>query len=468
MNSPALGLLPLYIRLYDEVLPSLAAAAEPFVGRVAAALQHAGCTTVAAPICRTRTDFAAALAQFEAAEVDAVVALHLAYSPSLESAEVLALSPLPLLLLATTPDHDFGRHVDPQRLLYNHGVHGLQDLASVLQRLGKSFQVIAGHLDDDAFLPRVVAAARGARAARALRSLRTLRIGPSFPNMGDFAVPDAVLRQVLGVSVDTIAPAELAGAVDAVSAAALAAEMDANRASFRVECDDAVHARTVRVGLGLRATLRQGTYGAFSLNFLAFQDATGPVNTVPFLECCEAMARGLGYAGEGDVLTAALVGALAQGFGPANFTEIFCPDWAGGALFLSHMGEVNPAFAAARPRLYEKAFPFTPALNPATLSCGLRSGPATLVNLRPGAGDRFRLISAVGEILPDGTHPDLDQWIRGWIRPPLPLPRFLEEFSHLGGTHHSALLLGDQTDGIAAFASCLGVEHRAIAATSLS
>jgi L-arabinose isomerase len=466
MTSPLLGLLPLYIRLYDEVLPTLAAAAEPFVGRVSAALHQAGCNTVIAPTCRTRADFAAAVAQFEADGVDAVVALHLAYSPSLESAEVLAQSPLPLLLLATTPDHDFGRHVDPQRLLFNHGVHGLQDLAAVLRRLGKPFQVIAGHLDDVAFLPRVAAAARGARAARTFRALRVLRIGPTFPSMGDFAVPDATLQRVLGIKVDTLAPPDLAGAVNSVSAAALAAELDANRAAFRVECGEAVHARTVRVGLGLRDTLRQGGYGAFSLNFLAFQEASGPVDTVPFLECCQAMARGLGYAGEGDVLTAALVGALAQGFGSANFTEIFCPDWAGGTLFLSHMGEVNPAFAAAPPRLYEKAFPFTPALNPATLACGLRPGPATLVNLSPGPDDRFRLISAVGEIQPDGTHPDLDQWIRGWLRPSLPLPRFLEEFSLLGGTHHSALLPGDQTAGLAAFAACLGVEHRAIPATS--
>jgi L-arabinose isomerase len=209
----------------------------------------------------------------------------------------------------------------------------------------------------------------------------------------------------------------------------------------------------------LRRFLERGGFDAFSLNFLAFRESTGPVNSVPFLECCKAMARGIGYAGEGDALTAALVGALSQGFGATTFTEIFCADWAGQSLFLSHMGEINPAVAAAQPLLYEKEYPFTPALNPATLACAPRPGPATLVNLAPGPDDTFRLVTAPVEVLPDGTHPDLNRWVRGWIRPALPLAQFLEEFSHFGGTHHSALLFGDHVEALADFSALLKIEH---------
>jgi L-arabinose isomerase len=289
--------------------------------------------------------------------------------------------------------------------------------------------------------------------------MRVLRIGGAFPGMGDFAISDDVLRRVIGITVENIEPAALADSVNAVSDDAVAAEIAADRKRFRVECDEAVHARSVRIGLGLRRFLDAGGFGAFSMNFLAFKESTGPVNTVPFLECCKAMARGLGYAGEGDTLTAALVGALSQGFGAATFTEIFCADWAGQSLFLSHMGEINPAIAAAQPLLYEKEYPFSPALNPATLACAPQPGPATLVNLAPGPNDSFRLITAPVEALADGTHPDLKRWVRGWIRPAPPLARFLEEFSHLGGTHHSALVFGDHVEALAAFADLLNVEH---------
>jgi L-arabinose isomerase len=463
MNQPKIGLLPLYVKLYDEVLPDLAAKMEPFVGQVENALAGGGLEVLVAPISRTRPDFASAVELFEAADVDAIVTLHLAYSPSLESAEVLAQTALPVVMLDTTPDRDFGRHVDPALLLRNHGVHGLQDLACMLRRMGKAYRVVAGHWEDADLIRRCVSVVRAARAAHALRSMRTLRIGDLFPGMGDFAVSDDVLRRVLGVAVTTIQPADLATAITAVSEAAVDAEIAADRGRFRVDCSAEVHARSVRVGLGLRHYLEEGTYGAFSINFLSFRDATGPVNTVPFLECCKAMARGVGYAGEGDVLTAALAGALLQGFGATTFTEIFCADWAGQALFLSHMGEINSAETAATPVLRELEFRFTPTLNPATLACAPRPGAATFVNLAPGPDDTFRLITAPVEVLPDGTHPDLKHWVRGWIRPTVPLARFLEEFSHLGGTHHSALMFGDHVAALGAFAAFLKIEHCNIA-----
>lgn len=459
MKKPLVGLLPLYVKYYDEVLPDLAAQVEPFVHRVETALSGGGLNVVVSPTARTRPDFASAVAQFEAAGADAIITLHLAYSPSLESAEVLAGTTLPLIMLDTTPDRDFGRDVDPMRLLFNHGIHGLQDLASVLRRLGKPYRVVAGHLDDAGLVPRCVEVVRAARAAKCLRSIRALRIGGVFAGMGDFAVSDKALSKTLGITVEDIELGDLADSITTDDESAVFAEIATDRKRFRVDCASAVHERSVRVGLGLRKYLDRGGYGAFSLNFLAFQDSTGPVATVPFLECCKSMARGLGYAGEGDVLTAALVGALLQGFGATTFTEIFCADWAGQSLFLSHMGEINCAETAAQPLLYEKEFPFTPALNPATLACAPRPGPATFVNLAPGPDDSFRLITAPVEVLADGTHPDLDRWVRGWIRPAVPLPRFLEEFSHLGGTHHSALMFGDHCAAMADFSSFLKIEH---------
>ena len=73
------------------------------------------------------------------------------------------------------------------------------------------------------------------------------------------------------------------------------------------------------------------------------------MDTMPFVECCKAMQRGVGYAGEGDTLTAAFTGAFLQSWPKSNFVEIFCPDWKNQILFLSHMGEMNYRVAALRP-----------------------------------------------------------------------------------------------------------------------
>jgi L-arabinose isomerase len=234
--------------------------------------------------------------------------------------------------------------------------------------------------------------------------------------------------------------------------------MAEDRTRFRCELPRECHERSVRVGLGLRRVIERNGGNAFSMNFLAFDSADGPVNTVPFLEASKAMARGVGYAGEGDVLTAALVGALASAFGRTTFTEIFCPDWRGNSLFLSHMGEICPDVLAGRPRVSEKPYKFSAALNPAVLTGRMQPGPAVFVNLVPGPSDTFSLIAAPVEVLADSARKAMDGVVRGWIRPPCSLPAFLEAYSRHGGTHHSALVLGERTEAVLAFARFAGLD----------
>jgi L-arabinose isomerase len=174
------------------------------------------------------------------------------------------------------------------------------------------------------------------------------------------------------------------------------------------------------------------------------------------------MAEGVGYAGEADALTAAFVGALLQGFGEATFTEMFCPDWSGNAVFMSHMGECNVALAAGPVRLVEKDYRFGEAENPAVAVFALRSGPATLVNLAPGPEDSFDLIASRVRVLDYGAAPGFPDVPHYWIRPEdSDLRDFLRRYSECGGTHHSALVMGDQLDAMSRLAGMLGLSfHR--------
>ena len=196
--------------------------------------------------------------------------------------------------------------------------------------------------------------------------------------------------------------------------------MTEDRARFACEAPPDVHERSTRICLALRRMLEEGGFSAFSMNFLAFDEPEGPISTVPFMEASKAMPRGIGYAGEGDVLTASFVGALAEAFGGTTFTEIFCPDWKGDSLFLSHMGEINPEVVEGKAGLIEKPFPYTPAQNPAALTGAIRPGSATYVNLAPGPDNTFSVISAPVEMLGDGSHADLKTSVRGWMRPRCP------------------------------------------------
>lgn len=448
----------MYLKLYDDTTSTAREAFQPLMERISDGFKAEGVHVQTAPICRVAGEFGAAVSSFEKAAADMIVTLHLAYSPSLEAADALCRSSLPVLMLDTTMDLSFGCGVAPERIMYNHGIHGVQDLASVLKRRGKFYRVVAGHMDEYDPVPRAADMAKAAMGATTMKHTRALRLGVPFAGMGDFAVPDVVMAEVIGIKTEQISPDELVPAALAITEDEVSAETASDRDMFEVTASHEVLQRTNRVGLALRRYLETGGYGAFSMNFLAFDSSHPPINTVPFLEASKAMARGIGYAGEGDVLTASLVEAMLAAFGEATFTEIFCPDWEGEALFLSHMGEINPAVAAGKPLVFEKDFPYTAAMNPASVACSLRSGPAVLVNLAPGLDNSFSLIASPVEILEDTSTETMRTVIRSWIQPDSDIAEFLERYSMLGGTHHSAIVPGNHIEALAVFAEMLGLE----------
>lgn len=459
-EQPRVGLLPCYLKLYDDLLPACRAGFDGFVERIAAALESRGIAVHTTPICRVAEEFSSAIAQCEQAGVDALMTVHLAYSPSLEVIDAACGTDLPLLLLDTTMDADFGIGVSPERIMYNHGVHGVMDFAAMLRRRRRPFDIVAGHVDDAAMMAAAADLVRAARAAAALRGSRVLRVGEAFAGMGDFAVEETVLARRLGIQAHQVGLEALDAAVQAVSEEEVAQEVAADRDRYACELTTEAHARAVRVGLGLRRLLDEGGYSGFSVNFQAFDRADRPANTMPFLEIAKAMGRGIGYAGEGDLLTASLVGALARAFGAVTFTEVFCADWAGDALFLSHMGEISPAVAGDVPRVLAKPFFSGGSLDPAMLTCAVQPGPAVFVNLAPGPDDTFSLLVAPVEVLAEDASldPAMRDVVRAWVRPRGKVAEFLESYSRAGGTHHSALVLGDRADAIAAFGRMSGLE----------
>lgn len=204
----------------------------------------------------------------------------------------------------------------------------------------------------------------------------------------------------------------------------------------------------------MRRWVEQQNLTAFTMNFLAFDGQSMPC--VPFLEASKALARRVGYAGEGDVLTAGLVGALASVYPGTTFTEIFCPDWESNRIFVSHMGEFNLTLSAEKPVLVQTPFPWTDADDPVVAFGRFRGGKAVLVNLAPGPDDEFGLVVAPVTMVDVQGEDKQAESVHGWFEPPSPVADFLEEYSRVGGTHHSALVYGELAEDIARFGHLMG------------
>jgi L-arabinose isomerase len=419
-----------------------------FYQQIAAALTGRGLEVSTVPLCRLKAEFESAARKFENERVDAIVTLHLAYSPSLESSAVLASISTPIIVLDTTPTYSYGPTQDPEELLYNHGIHGVQDMCNLLLRNRKPFAVAAGHWQNSDVLERVAALARSARLAGALKAARVGRVGSAFAGMGDFAVPSAELKKTLGIETIPGDASVIASLLAEVDDGAVEAEMSLDREKFLIpDLNLEVHRRSTRAGLVIRRWIDQERLTALTINFMSVDKALG-LPVMPFLEASKAMARGIGYAGEGDVLTAAFVGALASVFPETSFTEMFCPDWERDQIFLSHMGEMNINLTLGTPRLIEKPFPFTDVGNPVAAVGLFRPGDAVLVNLAPSADHHYSLIVAPVTMQKVEGMDRMADSVHGWFKASLPVGEFLAEYSRAGGTHHSALVYGKVTDDI--------------------
>jgi L-arabinose isomerase len=444
------------------VLPELRVKVLDFYGTIQRRLTHLGIAVIPAGICRLRPEFEAAVREFEREQAEAIVTLHLAYSPSLEAADALAATALPIVVMDTTPDFRFGPDQDPEALLRNHGIHGVQDLCSLLLRRGKIFQIEAGHWERSDILERVADRVRAARLAGGMRKACVGRIGRSFAGMGDFAVPTADLEATIGVQVIEAERQELESILQGIGDEAVASEMRSDRERFKLDTlEPEVHRCSNLAGLAVRHWCEERGITSLTVNFMDI-DEQQLLPTVPFLEASKAMARGLGYAGEGDALTAAFVGALMAVHPETTFTEMFCPDWEKDRIFLSHMGEVNFRALAERPRLIACRFPFTRIGTPVIGVGRYRAGDALMLNLTPTGGGGYRLIASPVQVLDVERDDRWSDSVHGWCQPSLPIADFLSDYSRFGGTHHLALAYGVSLAEASAWGELMGWEVRHI------
>jgi L-arabinose isomerase len=455
-----IGFLPLYIKLYDDVVPDRRPRMEAFYEKIASLLEARGLTVIRSSFCRLEEEFRAAVHSFEREGADAIVTLHIAYSPSLESIGALTDTDLPIIVLDTTETLEFTNEQSEGEIMYNHGIHGVMDMCSMLTRCGKPYAVAAGHWEESDVIDRACGYVRAAAAARALRCARVGLIGGSFAGMGDFRVPFSEMKERFGIRIVESDRSVLRGYMDSLTEAEIAAEIADNEASydFSGPIDPAEYREAVRSCLATRKFVADNALTAFTANFLKTGPSGSGITSTPFLEACKAMQNGVGYAGEGDTLTAAFVGALLQGYPETNFVEIFCPDWKNDLLFLSHMGELNYRIAAVKPCIRRAGTKYGPDdVNPYVGYTRMKGGRGVYVNVSR-AKDDFRLFLASCE-MQDCDHDSFPGSMRGWMKPTgRTTAQFLESISRSGATHHSAFVYGATVEELAFFGRIHGMD----------
>jgi L-arabinose isomerase len=456
MKKTTIGLLPLYLELYDECSPILRDRLDPFYNKITKEFEDRGFSVIKSKFCRREREFEDAVKNFERDGADCIITLHMAYSPSLESSDVLSKTQLPLIILDTTETFDFSPNQSPSEINYNHGIHGVMDMCNLLKRNKKIFAIAAGHYKNSDVIDRVCGYINAAISATSLRNSIVGIIGESFKGMGDFLISKDEILSRFGVTLVEADFSDLENLRKAVIQEEIDNEIYEDLKSFElIDVSKESHERTIRSCLATRKWIDQNQLSAFTVNFKEVYLGKG-LDVVPFMEASKSLSRRTGYAGEGDILTASFVGALLKGFEKTSFIEIFCPDWKGDTLMISHMGEMNLSLAANKPELKEMDFTYTDAHNPVVAYGCYKEGNAVFINIFNDGTDYTMLLSPVKMIEPKADN--FKESVRGWLKPNMPIAAFLEQISQHGVTHHSILVYDASISELEYFGKILGLK----------
>lgn len=456
-RSPRVALLGVYLALYDDAFPGYRDRMLAFARNLADRLAP----DVEIPLVGAAIDngeLNGCVAEALEKDVDGIVLLSLGYTASLAVVDALVDAPLPLLLFNTQEVEAVTAEFTFQDMVWNHGMQGIQDIASALVRRGRDFEVVTGLLSQEDTRAELLDHLHAWRAVRAIKGSRIGSFGPSMPYMGDVEL-DPVLLSQLGIEVVPVSYEALGKAARAASAEEVESgrAFDRERFEFAPDLTPEDHERSIRLEIGLRRLIEQEELAGLQLSFE--QAAASPhLETIPFLGIIKMMGEGVAYAGEGDLRATTGVLLAHRLCGEATFTEMYTMDFRDNATLHTHMAECNWRMARRdrKPRLLRRTFSLAECQPFATPVFSLEPGPVTLFDLTLTAENEFRFIAFEAEVVdfPPLEGMEIPNFKVRYGRDIRPL---LNEYSRLGGTHHLSLVYGRQVRRFQKLAHRLGI-----------
>ncbi|MBQ6158940.1 MAG: hypothetical protein IJJ20_08035 [Thermoguttaceae bacterium] len=462
-RRPRLGLLALSLELYETLAPELRADRENWIRRAVIPALEKENDVLFGKAVYSRETIRNEVRRFEAEDVDALVVVFLCYSPSQTALPALVETRLPIIIWNTQELYAVDENYGNAELFANHGVHGSHDLGNLLNRYGIPYKIFTSHLSDPDPFEAVRDVFAAQRVVTDLRSARFALMGYPFPAMGDFAADVSELVAKFGAEFGIVPVEEYITRSADAPAEQVAALADEYKTAYDVAADLTAHdlEMTARAELALRGIVADHRLQGLTYQFTALGDDSR-TSTVPFVGISRMMGEGVGFGGEGDVVSTMGSWIFQQLTGAATFSEIFTTDYGGEALFFSHMGEMNAAMARR-----DRKIPLVARPEPITrtrdrqlaLLTSLEPGEATFCALviDYNASDNYKIIMAHGEIEDFGPLPQLCV-PHFKFRPDAPVRGFLSRYVELGGPHHNAVCFGDAAAKLQAFADAAGLD----------
>ncbi|MBS1368480.1 MAG: L-arabinose isomerase [Lentisphaeria bacterium] len=396
------------------------------------------------PAVKSRDEVTAAVMEANAdGKCAGVICWMHTFSPAKMWINGLKLLQKPMLHLNTQANRDIPwSSIDMDFMNLNQAAHGDREFGFICTRLGIPRKVVNGYFEDPEVQARIGV---WARVVSAWRDSQTMKIARFGDNMREVAVTEGnkVSAQIaFGYAVDGYGVGDLLKYIGEIGDAEVDALVREYFDLYAVPDRSEAAMHSIRAAakqeLGLRAFLEEGGYSGFTDTF---ENLCG-LEQLPGLAAQRLMADGYGFGAEGDWKTAALLHTMkvmAYGLpGGVSFMEDYTYHFEKGRerVLGSHMLEVCPSIAAAKPALEVHPLGIGGKADPARLVFNTKPGPALNASMIELDG-RFRLVvNEVEVVAPDEGLPKLPVARTVWI----PMPNLAEgarRWIEAGGAHHS-------------------------------
>ena len=353
--------------------------------------------------------------------------------------------------------------VDMDFMNLNQAAHGDREAGFLHTRMRLGRKVVVGHWSDPEVQDRIGVWARAAHAWHDLQGAKFARFGDNMRNVAVTEGDKVAFEMRFGSSINGYGVGDLVARVNAVTEQAVNDLCTEYEQQYEVVAELRVGGARheslrdgARIELGMRAFLEEGGFKGFTTSF---EDLHG-LKQLPGLAVQRLMADGYGFGGEGDWKTAILLRAVKVMAGgiDTSFMEDYTYHLEPGKhqVLGSHMLEVCPTIATAKPRLEIHPLGIGGKEDPVRLVFDAHPGSAINVSLID-MGNRFRLIVNEVDVVTPPALPKLPVARAVWeCRPDFKTA--CAAWIYAGGAHHTAYSYALTAEHLEDFAEIAGLE----------
>lgn len=396
-----------------------------------------------------------------------VIAWMHTFSPAKMWIRGLSVLKKPLLHLHTQYNIDIPwSDIDMDFMNLNQSAHGDREFAHILTRMRLNRKVITGHWQNQEVVKSIAIWSRAAAGWHDWQGARFVRFGDNMRYVAVTEGDKVEAEMKFGFSVNTFGIGDLAKRINEVSEKEID-ELYEEYADSYIIADNLLKGgdayqslrHAAKIEKGLLHFLTEGDYKGFTDTF---EDLHG-LSQLPGIAAQRLMAKGFGFAAEGDWKTAALVRAMktmATGLAGGNsFMEDYTYHFdRGNEMVLgAHMLEICESIADGKPRCEIHPLGIGGKDDPVRLVFNSAAGAAMNVSV-VDMGNRFRfIVNDVEAVTPGHQLPKLP--VARVLWKPLPdMKTGCTAWLLAGGAHHTCYSQNLTADYIYDFTEMAGVE----------